>query len=58
MGRACCIHAKQMMHIVLVVKHEGNRLLGWFMHRWVNNINLNKYNGRVNWIHVAQDRNQ
>lgn len=46
------------MHIVLVVKHEGNRLLGWFMHRWVNNINLNKYNGRVNWIHVAQDRNQ
>jgi hypothetical protein len=55
MSHAC---KRNEMRLVLVAKHEGKRLLGRSRHRWEDSINLNKYNGRVDWIHVAQDRDQ
>jgi hypothetical protein len=46
---------------ILVGNTEGKRLLGRPRHRWVDNIKIDlrerEWNG-VDWIDVAQDRNQ
>jgi hypothetical protein len=46
---------------ILVGKPEGKRLLGRLRHRWEDNIRINLrergWEG-VDWIHLAQDRDQ
>jgi hypothetical protein len=46
---------------VLVVKPEGNRLLGRPSHRWENNIKMDLHQvrcGGMDWIDLAQDRDR
>jgi hypothetical protein len=39
-GYASCMQKKLNAYRVLVVKHEGKRLLGRSRHRWEDNIKL------------------
>jgi hypothetical protein len=53
--------ARLNVYKILVGKSEGNRLLGGPRCRWVDNIktDLRKIGwGGMNWIHMAQDRDQ
>jgi hypothetical protein len=44
--------------MILVGYPEGNRPLGRPRHRWVNNIKIDREDGVVCWINLAQDRDQ
>jgi hypothetical protein len=60
-GHVVRMGEKRNAYSILVRKPEGKRPLGRPRRRWVDNIRLNLgeigWDG-VDWIHVAQDRNQ
>jgi hypothetical protein len=62
MGGACNMDGRYEKCIyVLVVKPEGKRKLGIHRRRWEDNIRTNLREigwERVDWMHVAQDRDQ
>jgi hypothetical protein len=62
MGRACNKHGeKRNAYRVLVRKPEGKRPLGRPGRRWEDNIKMHLRElgwGGMDWIHLAQDRDQ
>jgi hypothetical protein len=52
---------KMKAYMILVAKQEGKRPLGRRRHRWEDNIKMDLreigWDG-MDWIHLAQDRNQ
>jgi hypothetical protein len=57
-GHAVCIEEMRNTFIILVGKPEGKRLLGRSKRRWNGNIRLERGWEGVDWIHLAQDRDQ
>jgi hypothetical protein len=60
-GHVACIGEERKLYKVLVGKAEGKRPLGRPKHRWedVNRMDLRETGlGGVDWIRLAQDRNQ
>jgi hypothetical protein len=62
MGRAYSTHEeKSNAYRILVRKPEGKRTLGRPRRRWERNIKMDRREigwGGINWIHLAQDRDQ
>jgi hypothetical protein len=62
MGRACNLHGeKRNAYRVLAGKPEGTRPPGRSRLRWKDNIKMDLREiglGGMDWIHVAQDRDQ
>jgi hypothetical protein len=62
MGMACSTNrAKRNAYRIFVGKQEGKRPLGRQRRRWVNNVKMDVREigwGGVDWIDLAQDRNQ
>jgi hypothetical protein len=61
MGGACSTHGKDEKYNILVGKPEWKRPLGSPRHRWIDNIRMDlreKGWEGVDWIHLAQDRDQ
>jgi hypothetical protein len=60
MGRACNMNGeKRNAYRILVGKPERKRPLGRPRHSWVYNIKMNLGEmGGMDWIHLAQDRDQ
>jgi hypothetical protein len=60
-GHVSCINVMENASKILVGNPEGNGPLGRPSHRWENNsrLNLREIGGEdVDWIHLAQDRDQ
>jgi hypothetical protein len=60
-GHVTGMGAKRNAYRILVGKPEGKRPLGRPRHRWVDSIKINLREigwGGVNWIDLAQDRDQ
>jgi hypothetical protein len=61
MGRAGTTNGKMNAYRILVGKTKGNRPLGRPRRRWVDDIKIDLREirwGGVNWIDLAQDRDQ
>jgi len=59
-GHVACVGKMRNAYKILAGKPEGNRPLGRPMHRW-NNIRMDLkeiVREGVDWVHVAQDRDQ
>jgi hypothetical protein len=56
-----CVGEMREVYNILIGKHEGKRPVGRHRHRWENNSRTNlseiRWEG-VDWIHLAQDRDQ
>jgi hypothetical protein len=59
-GHVACLGEKINAYRILVVKPEGKRPIGRPRHRWEDNIKMNLREGwgDVDWIYLAQDRDQ
>jgi hypothetical protein len=62
MGRACSTHGSKKEYIqILLEEREGKIPVGGPRRRWKDNIKMDPREigwGAMNWIHLAQDRDQ
>jgi len=59
-GYVARIGERRCAYRVLIGKPEGKGPLGRHNHRWEDNINLmfKKWDGSMNWVDLAQDRDR